>query len=197
MATNAIRVEIVWTLANLPWAVNVLHYIPETGDAVTQTTADDVGNSIEAGWTSSNLDDAYNNQVRCNTINVRDLRSDGLPVFTTAATMIGTATTSLLPAQTCVVTTIRSALNTRRGRGRIYWPAPAVGAPSSTGQLTTGSQGLYQAWMNAIDVLAINDPGNLTLGVYSRTDGVTRPVVSFDTNLIFDVQVRRRDSSIS
>jgi hypothetical protein len=194
---STIRCEIVWQLNAVDWAVNVLHFTtgvsgPLLGDDVSAMAVD-----ISGSMTSSTVSSLYPSTVRADRIQVRDLRTDGNEPIVRTIGNPGTGAGSALPAQTCLVSTLRTTLGGRRGRGRIYWPAPSTITLSSNGQATVGTQNAFTSLCNLLFSIDAGATGPLILGVYSRTDGTTRSVVSASTNGVFDMQTRRRDLSIT
>lgn len=95
-----------------------------------------------------------------------------------------------MPLQMACVLTLRSALSTRSGRGRIYLPATAQ-------PLQTANYLMTAAPVNAcVDALAtwftfIKSVSPLAAVVVSQTHSNTQPIVSVDANLVPDTQRRR------
>lgn len=107
----------------------------------------------------------------------------------------GTATSGQLPLQVSLVVTLRSAIPTRRGRGRVYLPTCAF-AMMGTGHLFSSTK------VNTlVDKLALAftslGSGSNPVGVVSRVEGVIRPVVSIDADLVPDTQRRRSNELTS
>lgn len=193
---DTFRVELVWKMGGIDFAVNVLHYTSGATDPLTQADADAFASNLDSSLTASGLLSRYSTATSLDRIVMRDLRTDGNGPLTSVIDADGTQATNPGPAQTCVVTTLRTTNGSRRGRGRIYWPTPHSNNTDATGQLTTAAQTDYNDFMTAILDLGTSGLGVLDLGVYSRADDITRTVTSFTTDLTFDVQTRRRDLSI-
>jgi hypothetical protein len=197
MATpSTIRIELVWKLTAVDFAVNVLHYTTGVGGPLLADDVDQMGSAIGTAFTASNLITDYSNEMALDRIRVRDMRTDGNGVFEDSVNVAGSGSSNTCPAQTCVVTTLRTSVGSRRGRGRIFWPAPNVNSVADAGVLSPVSQARFALFVQ--DLLLINggSQGNVVLGVFSRTDNSTRSVISHNTDRIFDVQTRRRDLSI-
>jgi hypothetical protein len=198
MATpSTIRVELVWQLSALDWAINVLHYTtgvpgPLLGDDVTQ-----MGTDIGASFTASQARLQYPASVVLHRIRARDIRTDGNGVLESPIGLAGTGGGNVLPAQTCLVSTIRSTLVSRRGRGRIYWPAMSTVTLGSSGQAIPGVATQMSLFVTQLMSITAGSNGNVQLAVLSRSDNTARTVVSVSTNTIFDVQTRRRDLSVT
>lgn len=100
----------------------------------------------------------------------------------------GTAATQLSPNQVAVVTTLRTAVSSRAGRGRMYWPA--------TGDPTDQTSGLLgsAAIDTLVDALAAWFT-SLTTGqpavVVSQTQNTSHPITSVDADYRADTQRRR------
>jgi len=94
-----------------------------------------------------------------------------------------------LPQDLAVVVSMRTATPGRRGRGRIYLPAPnttvltAVGEFSAAGQ-TLFNNALHAAWNDA-------NVGGVVPVIFSRLTGAITPVTNFGIGTVFDHQVRR------
>ena len=103
--------------------------------------------------------------------------------------LAGTGGTTLLPNQTCAVLTLRTALRSRRGRGRMYFPATGA-TLASTGLFTST---VIQALANGVGPYM---DGNGAV-VVSETGTISTPVDRVDADLRPDVQRRRADSMAS
>lgn len=109
------------------------------------------------------------------------------------ATWIGTGA-SALPNQCAMVMSIKTGTPGRSFRGRIYLPAPAAGAISSTGQVgNTTINSIGNAWISFLTGMAAGGGGVpvLHLQVVSATRGVMTSGVSLLIDSRLDVQRRR------
>lgn len=98
------------------------------------------------------------------------------------------------PKQSCCVMTLRTALATRSGRGRMY--LPATGAPmAGTGLMTSAT---IDAVVDATGAMfsAITD-ATIKVVVLSQKTGITTPVVAVDADYVPDTQRRRRNKLVS
>lgn len=129
-------------------------------------------------------------------ISVRDIRSEGTETFTTEVTDVsGGVSTPLLPPQCSLVVTLRSATNSRRGRGRVYLSGfITTHMDTQTGQATST---ICNAERSSFKDLADSLLDNATpLAVASRVSGVLYMVVLVGVNSVWDTQRRRtRDLS--
>lgn len=57
----------------------------------------------------------------------------------TTVSFVGTGAGSAMPPRVCTVVSLRTALPTRAGRGRLYLPAPIAAACDANGQLTAAN----------------------------------------------------------
>jgi hypothetical protein len=194
---STIRVELVWRFNALDWAVNVLHYTTGVSGPLIGDDVSALASSIGTAFTGSGLRPFYDNLVTLDRIQARDIRTDGNEVLTSTINLAGTSAGETMPLQTCVVTTLRTTFVTRRGRGRIYWPATSVTSTNGFGAVAPALVTAFGAFTQDLMLVAAGSQGNLALGVLSRVDNTTRTVVTNSTNNTYDVQTRRRDLSIS
>jgi hypothetical protein len=198
MATpSTIRGQLVWKLSGVDWAMNVLHWTSGFSGSLLADDVSAMAAEISGLFTSTTLKNHYSPSVLLDRLEVRDIRTDGNEILSAPINLQGTGTANTLPAQTCLVTTIRTTLASRRGRGRIYWPAMSVVAVGVNGQATTGAVTAAGAFTEGLFSVAAGTFGPVILSVLSRTDNVARSVVTQSTNSVFDVQTRRRDLSIT
>lgn len=198
IAANTVQVRLDWTFTGGYQGKNVLHYLVPGGQpAITPADADSVMGSVSAGFISSALQGQTSSAVSIDSVTLRDVRQQGIPdVISGVAGIGGSAVTNQLPRDVAVVVTLRTALATRRGRGRVYLGGytTAQVAPG-TGRMTTALSDAAAAFLVSLLALTVNgQPWNL--GVLSRTDFpmVTRAVVQAITrDLRFDTQ-RGRDA---
>jgi len=193
---DTLRVEFVWRNGGIDFAVNVLHFTTGSSDPLTQAMVDALGATIETAFVASNFDDHYSTATEFDRIVVRDLRTDGNGPLSFALDHPGTVANNPSPAQTCIVTTLRTTDGSRRGRGRIYWPNPENARTTATGGIPATTITAATDFTTDLMLVSAGTLGNLVLGVYSRADDVTRSVTSVSTDSTYDVQVRRRDLSI-
>lgn len=93
------------------------------------------------------------------------------------------------PAQISLVTTLRSANTTRRGRGRMYWPANGAAFTVATDLfVSTAVDALVDALGIWFQTLAA---GGVHAGVVSQTAGTFAQLTSVDADYVPDTQRRR------
>lgn len=108
----------------------------------------------------------------------------------------GTSSGSTHPPQIAVVMTLRTAVATRSGRGRIYLLASGVTIDPTTRRVSLSQVGA------AVDGLAqflrgVDASGGGTAVVVSQTHTSFSPIVSVDADQIADTQRRRRNALTS
>jgi hypothetical protein len=114
-------------------------------------------------------------------------RADG------AVTDAGADTGETLPPQVALAVTLRTALATRAGRGRIYLPPFAV-SQMSTGRFNATSKGTTLTAVKGMFDTLIADGHTPVL--YHRTAHSTTPLTTLALGDVFDTQRRRRDSYV-
>lgn len=109
--------------------------------------------------------------------------------------VVGAATTAIMPCQIAVVMTLRTALATRSGRGRMFIPVGSLGLsqttrlPASPANINT----LVDKWA----ALFSATPPGVNAVVVSQTHGLATPITSVDADIIPDTQRRRRNRLIA
>jgi hypothetical protein len=194
---DTIRVELIWKLSGVDWAVNVIHFTTGSAGALTTDNTASLASAIGTAFSAASLPADYPNEVLLDRALIRDLRTDGQQVWEKSINIVGTNSGNLLPAQTCIVSTLRTTTFSRRGRGRIYWPAPALGSSDPAGQVVAAAATRYSTFVTDLMSVTAGDLGTLVLAVLSRVDNTARTVTNVITDRVFDVQTRRRDLSIT
>lgn len=99
-----------------------------------------------------------------------------------------------LPADVAIVTSLRTDLANRRGRGRFYLPQPAINQlDGSNGRMTAACQ---TAVLNALETAWGGFVATGVPVVYSRASRNTNPVVRFDVGDLFDTQRGRENAML-
>jgi hypothetical protein len=118
------------------------------------------------------------------------------PVYTDIrAAIAGTNGGNACPPQVAAGVTYRTALNTRRGRGRSYFPPPSEGDVAVGGLLTSALS--YAQKAKDLATL-VESPAYLSVGtvsmnhvVYSAADNASRAVVTYQAGTRCDTQRKR------
>jgi hypothetical protein len=96
--------------------------------------------SLVAGFIGSILGPMWPNEVSATSITTDQLDANGIHNVgqaTSAVSHIGSGAGATLSPRTCVVLGLRTALPTRSGRGRMYWPAPDASHLTASGNLVS------------------------------------------------------------
>lgn len=104
------------------------------------------------------------------------------------------AVTPTHPKSTAAAVTLRTALPTRSGRGRIYFPATGIPIGENGLMVTANVQPLVDAMQDLVDEPFLEGS---QLQVYSPTDGVSRDVTSVDADRIPDRQENREKGLVA
>jgi len=114
-------------------------------------------------------------------------RADG------AVTDAGADAGQTLPPQVSLAVTLRTALATRAGRGRIYLPPFSV-AEMSSGRMDATDKGTTLTAVKGMFDTLISDGHTPVL--YGRTAHTVTPITQLALGDVFDTQRRRRDSYV-
>lgn len=169
------------------WA-NVFHVIG-SGTPLGATEAGDIATCFFDFYTELKTQNLWD-QWSHDTIEVKQ-ESSGLS-FESAGIGAGAASNGM-PPDVAVVLSWRTAVNSRRGRGRTYI-CGLIEGHNDEGLLSTVVQG---AWLGAGKVLATDlIAAGAQLAVYSATAGIANAVTAIRVGRKFDSQ-RRRDNRLS
>jgi hypothetical protein len=193
---NAAQMRLIWALGGQLYALNVMGVVAGA-IAINQTLANTLGTAIKSGFTSSAFVAAVHPTVTLVNIGIRDIRTASQPEFLdTGASVAGTGTGDLLPPQTALCITLRTASAGARFRGRVYLPGYTEGNNTATGTLSAAGSSV--SFVTAIQSALI--ASSLNLGVIHRPTAAPLPVTSgFITtvtsivarDLVWDTQRRR------
>lgn len=100
----------------------------------------------------------------------------------------GSGTGAVLPQRVAIVVGVRTALPTRAGRGRQYWPSPDAGALSADGLLaSTDAQSLATSWAGQLSTMsATSQPV-----VYHAASRTGTPITEVTVGVVLGQQRRR------
>jgi hypothetical protein len=123
---------------------------------------------------------------------------EGLSVQTRTTPLVGGGSV-VHPAQIAMVISLRTNTPGARGRGRIYWPCPAVGimpnfhiSSTVTGLVLTDAKAYFSNMSAALDPL---EPSfGFDLSVRSKANHATPHVTRLQIGDVPDTQRRRRDA---
>jgi len=194
---QAAQMRLIWAQGGVLYALNVMGVVNASSVAITQAITNTLGTAIKAAVTSSGLGVRLGTAITLANIGLRDIRTGSQPEYIdTGAAVAGTGATDLLPPQTALVVTLRTALSGPRFRGRVYLPGFCEGVNSATGNAASTSEA--GAFVTAIQNALITN--GLNLGVIHRPQpDAPVPSVGFITPVnavvvrdqVWDTQRRR------
>lgn len=194
---NAAQMRLIWAQGGVLYALNVLGVHIPGATAITQALANTIGTAVKAAFASTSYNSMMGPTITLVNIGIRDIRTANQPEFIdSGAVVTGTAVGDLLPPQTALVITLRTALAGRNYRGRVYLCGFTEAINSSTGAAT----GATTAVNFVAAVKAALVASSLDLGVISRPDdtkvppkvGWVTPVTAMVArDLVWDTQRRR------
>jgi len=104
------------------------------------TTVHAAWSTLVTGFVSGSLGALWPNEVSATQVTTDQLDANGLSnvgQLTSTITAIGTGSGGTLSPRSCLVIGLRSAVPTKAGRGRMYWPAPDVTHLLGSGNLNS------------------------------------------------------------
>jgi hypothetical protein len=107
----------------------------------------------------------------------------------TDLTLNGTNVGNSLPQDTAIVCTLRTATPGRKGRGRMFLPAPATDQISATGELLSATIDVINGALSA--AWFVSNPAGEQPVIFSRSAGTALPILQFGEGTVFDRQSRR------
>jgi len=162
--------------------------VPLSDPLDAQTVADDV-----AAWITTLYKAVLQSAYTFDTVDSRELGTDTPAIGSSAVGAAGTlgAGTGLLPREVCMVVTLRTAVATRSGRGRMFIPSPLYSSNlASQDAWLTGTGGWYAAvgaFFDALvagrDVTHGSIDHHYSLRVYSRKRNASYDVTSYTRRL--------------
>jgi hypothetical protein len=154
---------------------NVLHVLDEVGSASADDVRDKVLDAFDDAMSATagvSYRSFIDNPCRLNDIKVTryDESSPNTSEVTTAGAQFqGTSAADALPPQIAVCLTLRTALASRRSRGRVFLPGWTAAAMDENGRLeTTTRTAIIDFWTDVIARLAAGPAPNLAFGILSR-----------------------------
>lgn len=171
---------------------NVLHANINGGGTLDQAYADAIADKFHDVFVASDFINHVSTDVFMDKIRVSVTGQPSLGAFESPITVGGADSDTVLPAQDSLVTTLRSADGSRRGRGRIYNAGYTIAAVAVGGGVASGvSEDTNQFWVDLNSGLSDLIP-EISLAVYSRADDEHRNVIGMNTDRQWDTQRRRR-----
>lgn len=194
---NAAQMRLIWSLSGQLYALNVLGVVNAGSVAITQALTNTIGAAIKTGFSTSALLAFTNTAVALANIGLRDIRTANSAEFIdTGAAVSGSQSGDLLPPQTALCVTLRTAFAGRSFRGRCYIPGAGELGNDTLG--TSNNVSVHVAFLTAVKAALVSS--SLDLGVISRPrPGAVPPYAGFITpvtsivvrDAVWDTQRRR------
>lgn len=185
------RVSLEYALSNGDVAVNVLHIRNDVVADFTEAEGTTIAALFDSFW--DDLRPVIADNVSLQTITVRD--ASGLSagsVDVAPTTPAGGLAADPLPFSIAACVSLKTALNSRSGRGRVYLVGFTETANTSAGLIvSTTRTTITTAFSNLVAALGAAD---YELGVYSRTLTQFNPVTQISIDGRWDVQRRRNNA---
>lgn len=172
---NAAQLRVIYSLSGTLYALNVYGVVNSGSISITQALTNTIGTAIKSAFTSSGQGATINAAVSLANIGLRDLRTPAQTEYIdTGAAVAGTGTGDLLPLQTALCITLRTAFAGQRFRGRTY--LCGYGEVNNTATGTINATNVAVAWITAIKTALVAN--SLDLGVIHRPTEAPLPVTS-------------------
>lgn len=194
---GAAQMRLIWAVGGQLYALNVMGVVNSGSVAITQALTNTIGTAIKASFASTAFNVAIHTTVTLANIGLRDIRTANTAEFIDAgAAVAGTAVGDLLPPQTALCITLRTASAGRSFRGRVYLPGFAESHNTAGGL----ANGLVAPVAFVAAIKSNLQSSGLDLGVLSRpAPDATPPRAGFITTVnavvardaVWDTQRRR------
>jgi len=172
---GAALVRLIWTISDIPFAVNVLGTRVAGTPTFDQSFANTVGASIKGSLNGSGMLPQLGPTVALANVGVRDIRTPSNAEFIDGGAAVpGSAAAGLLPPQVAAVVTLRTARAGKSFRGRVYLPGFAAVANDATGHIVPAVNTAATAFLESIRT-SLPATG-LTLCIVSRKNLSTEVV---------------------
>lgn len=192
---SGVYLRCIYQLDGVDWAINVYGVQNPTHVAIDQALANTVGAAVKGFFTSSGWASHVNDHVTLHRVGMRDLSiANQLEYIDSAAAVSGSDPSSILPLQTALTVTLRTALAGKSYRGRSYLFGCTEASNIDGGVIFPATRTSAVAWVNGIGSALSSHA--LELAVVSQTLHIATPVaqvVSRDANW---TSQRRRRSGI-
>lgn len=179
----------IWTTGGVQSAISVYGVVNAGNIAITQAITNTIGAAIKAAVTSSALVSRLHTSFALATVGLRDIRSANQPEFLdSGGPVAGTAVQGLLPPQTCLVITERTAQAGKRFRGRTYLSGFDMSVNGVTGAAGAPTTTSAVAFVTAIKSALV--ASSLDLGVLSRPNPAAAPPNAGGITVVTLIQAR-------
>jgi hypothetical protein len=202
---DLLRVSLVGTLpSGEEWSVNPVYSIGgDFGTPVTPAQAQTIATGIAATSPAAAMLNAWSistNFTGCrvearSAAGVLETQAEGIR----ATPLVGTGSAPH-SFQTCVVSSLRTAVPGASGRGRLYWPATGITLTAATLRLqsatATALLAAVKTHLSSIQAVIDVTLDGVALGVWSRKLSDVGIVNQIQLGDVLDVQRRRRDTLV-
>lgn len=182
------RVSLVYDLSNGDQAVNVFHIREDTPTSFDEADATGIALDFEVDWWDE-IKPLISDNVTLDRIEVADASGSTGLKFVTDVADPGTLVSDPLPYQTALVISLRTAVNSRSGRGRIYQCGFGESQNTTAGEPSSTMRTALSDAMTNLRAELISS--GYHLGVYSRTLDQFNEVTSHQVDGYWDTQRRR------
>lgn len=193
---NAAQLRLIWGHGGQLYALNVMGVVANAVP-ITQALTNTIGTAIKSAFTSSAHNSRVVTTVTLANIGLRDIRTANTAEFLdSGAAVAGTDAASILPPQTALCITLRTAQAGRSFRGRVYLCGYGESWNITGGTAQSATEAV--AFITAIKSALVTS--GMDLGVLSRpAPDATPPRAGFVTtvtsivarDLVWDTQRRR------
>jgi hypothetical protein len=201
---QAAFLRLIWGVSGVAYAVNVIGVRNASAVAITQALTNTIGAAVKTSFATSGLNAQLATIVTLMNVGLRDIATANKPEFLDAgAAVAGTMAGDMLPPQTALCVTLRTALAGRSFRGRVYLPGWAEGANAATGVASAAASTAAAAFMvgvgtalatSGLDGGVVSRPA--PLAVPPRAGFVTSVSAYVVRDLVWDTQRRRAHPGI-
>lgn len=195
LTEQTLRVACSGTMTgNEVWA-NIWHVITadDAADPVATATMDSIAAEFEAFYTA--LAPHWANVTVLDQIVITPLAPSTTPPRSYSPTVTGTGGTDIMPGQDAIVLSLRTPLNTKSGRGRIFLAGFQEGITADTSaRITSTLRDLIGNEAVALNAALDAIVPAVGIAVYSRLLDDANGVTSFRVGTIIDTQRRRRNA---
>lgn len=182
------RVSLVYDLSNGDQAVNVFHIRQTVPDPFEEVDAQGIATDFETDWWDE-IRALISDNVTLDRIEVADASGSTGLRYSFDVGEAGTLVSDPLPFQTALVISLRTALNSRSGRGRIYQCGFGESQNTTSGEPSSAMRTTLQTAMTNLRTELT--ASGYELVVYSRTLDQANTVTSTQVDGYWDTQRRR------
>lgn len=162
---GAVKVEVLQTWDAIKPVVNVLHFgrNPHSAAPWTFAALQSLADAVFASW-NTNWGSIVSHHMVTDGVRATDLTTaTGFQATSTGAPVTGSDATESLPSSTACVVTLRTAIRSRSGRGRIFLAGMTTGALDNAGKFTAA----FEATADNLVTHLVSDAGITAIAALS------------------------------